>query len=199
MRKRDGFIITAAAVLIATAMMLPRFLETGFSVHIGIGWLCESVIQFLIGIVGYYCIREYRYRKLKGCKVYRFYRIPDAAAGAVLLAAMAIYLVQNYWILNGGDIIGVTPLYSFYWMILLDIWGWFSNCIYINDRICYIPTHNKEFELQTIINYNIENKTASVFLLELITEERSYKVTASRYMTEGFQKAYSKEVGLKVY
>lgn len=199
MRKRDGLIMTAAGVLIGTAMILPRLFKDGFSVYIGIGWLCESAIQVLTIILVYCYIREYRYRKLKGCKAYRLYQIPDAVTGLILLLVMTIYLLQTHGILTGVNISSVAQLSNFGWLIMSYLCGWFSNCLYINDRICYVPVYDKELELQKIRNYNIEKKTTSVLLLELVTEERSYKVTASKYMAESFRKAYIKEVGLRVY
>ncbi len=68
-----------------------------------------------------------------------------------------------------------------------------------NEDIGRFVISNKEIEYKNILNYNIKKFNNNVSILEIITENKNYKINASKQMVEAFLIAYEKNNGPKVY
>lgn len=202
MRKRGIFRIITAAVIVGTAMMFPELRKNGLTAYGAIAWLAETVAQFLTGMLLYSNIKKHRYKIQNKCRVYRFYGITDWQEALFLSLIGCFYLFQScVFVFGQSGIKSALSLSCFYIMILNALLLIFieSDSFYISDKAVWVSTLRKEYKWQEIKNYEIKNagKYNSALIIE--TEEKSYRVTASDNMLEGFQKAFGGGGQLKVF
>lgn len=165
--------------------------------------LCYGIIMvyscfFAITLV-YFSIKDFKYIVLKNYKVHRFYKVPKVVLRLFQVITLALYLFfvvlcvickDLSWSLQFGP--ELSLLYFF-------VFPSCFQCFYCNENTFNLVYLDKEIEYKNILNYNIKKFNNNVSILEIITENKNYKINASKQMVEAFLIVYQKNNGPKVY
>lgn len=199
MSNKKLIIIIIVSVLLSILIVLLK--NNGQGVDFSI--LCYGLIMacffFCTFTLVYYSVRDLKYIMLKNYKIHRYYNIPEICVRVFQIITLVLYLVicllcfirkDLAWLTQFG--LSCSCLYFFSFSICF-------LCIYSNEDIGRVVISNKEIEYKNILNYNIKKFNNNVSILEIITENKNYKINASKQMIEAFLIAYEKNNGPKVY
>lgn len=198
MSNKKLIISIIVSVLLSVLIVLLKSKGQGLNFLTACYGLIMACFFFFTVTLVYFSIIDFKYIVLKNYKVHRFYKVPEIWVRILQIVTLTLYLFICSLCFIRKDLNWITQFSSSYCLYLLAFSGCF-HCFYSNEDTGRLVYLDKEIEYKSISTYNLKKISNTVSILEIITENKAYKINASKQMVKVFLKAYEKNKVLKVY
>lgn len=199
MKKRTMYIVAFGMILLSIVLIIPKVMEQELTVRLVIYMAIELISEAVMGIAVCKFFWDFFYRRSRGCKVYRYYKGTEFLIYILLVIAVLLTLMKYFMLIQSSLIESNLTVVSTANIFLFNTALALFNGMYINDKLLYLPMSDKEIEFKRIKDYAITPALNNIWEIKIVTDEKTYKLRATKYMTDNFRMSMFKAGQMKVY